>query len=132
MSKLISTNPARGYEEIGAVEISSETEVISKVAAAQKAKLSWKHTPLEERKSYFIKLLNLYKERGNAVAELQTKETGKPISQSLGDVEFDIDNIKAKLRLADECLTPKLLDESETQKNILYFEPHGVVAVIIP
>jgi len=63
MSKLISTNPARGYEEIGAVEISSETEVISKVAAAQKAKLSWKHTPLEERKSYFIKLLNLYRER---------------------------------------------------------------------
>ena len=50
---LISTNPARNYEIIGEVPISTKKEIISKVKKAKKAKLLWKETSLEGRIEYF-------------------------------------------------------------------------------
>jgi len=80
--KLISTNPAKNYETIGEVDISTETEIKEKVAEAQKAKLAWKETPIEKRISYFEKLMVVYKKRNEEIARLQTEEIGKPIKQS--------------------------------------------------
>jgi acyl-CoA reductase-like NAD-dependent aldehyde dehydrogenase len=132
MKKLISTNPAKNYEEIGSVTISTESEIKDKVAKANKAKLKWKQTSLEERKGYFKKFLEVYKKRDNEVAELQTKEMGKPITDSKVDVEGDIENVEGKIKMASECLSPQILDKTDTQKNVLYFEPLGTVTVIVP
>lgn len=132
LKKLISTNPARNYEKIDEVEISREEEIIEKVNKAQKAKLGWKEMSLEDRIPYFEKLMAVYKKRGEEVAEIQTKEVGKVIKESREDVEFDLFGIENNIRIAREVLKPEILDESETQKNILYFEPYGIMVVIVP
>ena len=40
--KLVSTNPARGYEVVGSVDVSTDEEIRSKVSLANKAELAWK------------------------------------------------------------------------------------------
>ncbi|MBN1162190.1 aldehyde dehydrogenase [Patescibacteria group bacterium] len=130
--KLISTNPAKNYEVIGEVSISTEEEIKDIVRKAQKAKLSWKETPVEKRIEYFETLLKIYEKHKDEVAELQSKEMGKPIRESKMDTEFDLAIIASNIKLAKEILQPKVLDETDTQRNVLYPEPHGVVAVIVP
>lgn len=66
------------------------------------------------------------------MATLITNEMGKPITQSLSDVADDVYNIQSKIKLAKKHLAPVILDQTPTQKNVLYYEPYGVVAVIVP
>ena len=42
MKELISTNPAKNYEVIGKVDVSTDEEIKDKVELANKAKLAWK------------------------------------------------------------------------------------------
>ncbi len=130
--KLVSTNPAKNYEAIGEVDISTEQEIKDKVGRAQKAKLVWKEMTVEKRISYFEKLMGVYKKRKEEVAQLQSMEMGKPIKESRDDVDFDLFTIENNIRIAREVLKPKVLDETESQRNVLYLEPHGVIAVIVP
>ncbi len=130
--KLISTNPARNYKIIGKVNISTKQEIKEKVNKAQKAKLTWKKTSLEKRIAYFKKLIPVYKKRKEEIAQIQTKETGKPINESREDVEFDLFAIENNIKIAKKILKPKILDKTKTQRNILYLEPLGVIAVITP
>jgi len=131
-NKLQSTNPAKGYEVIGEVDISTFDEIAEKVKLALKAKLMWKETPLKERLGYFNKLVKLVYDRKEELAKLQSEEMGKPITQSRHSVEGDIEWVNQKLLIAKECLSPIDLDASETQKTQLFHEPYGVAAVITP
>lgn len=130
--KLISTNPGRGYEKVGEVPISTSEEIQEKVAQARQAKQLWKEAPIEKRKSYFYNLIEIYQNRADEVAEMQTREVGKPIRQSREDVKFDIERLNHQLSIAADELAPEVVDESNTQKNVVYFEPYGVAASIVP
>ena len=129
---LVSTNPARGYEEIGRVRISTDAEIIEAVARAKNSRWKWQETSLKQRITHFKRLTAILQKRSRAMAELITLEVGKPITESLSDVEFDVANINSKIKLAPVCLAPEVLDRFDGQKNVLYYEPHGVVAVITP
>lgn len=132
MSTLTSTNPGRGYRVLGSVRISSESDIKQAVGQARKAAPLWKETPLEKRIEYVQKLSDVFKKRSREVAELQSNEVGKPITQSLDDVSGDIKNIANKIDLARDCLSPLLLDQTDGRKTMLYYEPYGVAAVITP
>lgn len=132
MSTLTSTNPGRGYDVLGSVEMSTESDIKQAVSHARKAASIWKETPLEKRIEYVKKLSDVYKKRSVEVATLQTKEVGKPITQSLDDVQGDIENIANKIDLARDCLAPHMLDQTDGRKTMLYYEPYGVAAVITP
>ena len=49
MTKLISTNPAKNYEVVGEVEISTDEEIAEKIADANKAKIVWKEMDIKKR-----------------------------------------------------------------------------------
>lgn len=84
MEKLRSTNPARGYEVIGEIEVTTPEEIAKAVNAAKKAFASWSRLPVEERVVYYEKLIKVYKKRADEIAEMQTKEVGKPITKQRG------------------------------------------------
>lgn len=132
MNKLQSTNPGKGYELVGEVEVTSLGGVKTAVVSAKEALKSWSQISLEERIFYFEKLVDVYTKRANEVAEIQTKEMGKPISQSRVDVEGDIARLKYLIKVAPQYLKPEIVDESETQVNTVFFEPYGVIAAIAP
>ena len=66
------------------------------------------------------------------MTNIQTQEVGKPITQSKENVKRDITRIKHNLLVAPQHLDPEIIDQSDTQINKVFFEPYGVVAVIIP
>ncbi|MDA2922014.1 aldehyde dehydrogenase family protein [Patescibacteria group bacterium AH-259-L07] len=132
MKKLQSTNPAKGYEVIGEVNETTLDEVVSAVRSAQKAFDPWRKFFVEERISYFNKLIEIYSKRADEMAHIQTQEVGKPITQSKENVERNIIWIKHKLLIAPQYLDPEIIDESDTQTNKVFFEPYGVVAAITP
>ncbi len=82
MTKLISTNPAKNYEIIGEVDISTEEDVKNVVTKARNATTQWQYLGVQGRIPYFEKFIELFNTKANELAELQTKETGKTISES--------------------------------------------------
>ena len=132
MKKLQSTNPAKGYEIIGEVNETTLDEVVLAVSNAQKAFNPWRGFSIEKRISYFNKLIKVYNKRADEMANIQTQEVGKPITQSKENVKRDITRIKHNLLVAPQHLDPEIIDQSDTQINKVFFEPYGVMAVIIP
>ena len=50
----------------------------------KEASLSWMRTPLEEKKTFFLKLKAVFQEKARKLAEMIARETGKPPLGSQG------------------------------------------------
>lgn len=129
---LISYNPSKENEQVGMIAMSTETDVAAAVAKAKKAYPAWRALSVAERCAYYERLIPVYEKRMHAIAEMQTREMGKPITQSRREAESNIDDIRAYMAMAEKYLTPDIVDETDTQKNTVYFDPFGVAAVILP
>jgi len=133
MSKeLISTNPAKGYEEVGRIAVSSQEEVENAVKKAREALPAWRALSAKERGEYFKKFLDIYKDRVEEVAELQTKEMGKSLSESLGECNGRAMALELNIDRSVRVLEPQVLDSYDTHQTELHFEPIGVVVAIAP
>lgn len=132
MAKLISTNPAKNYEVVGEVEISSDKDIAEKVKNAQEAKLIWKEFGVKKR----IDLLKpIYEElirRKEEFIELIISETGmtrKDVNTELNrysaDFKWFLDNGEASLK-------GEVTYEDDKTIHTVYYEPFGVSAVITP
>jgi acyl-CoA reductase-like NAD-dependent aldehyde dehydrogenase len=72
-------NPATG-EELWDVPIASEKDLNDAVEAAQKAFPAWRDTPIEKRKEYLMKFVDLWNQHTEEFTNLLCKESGKPVS----------------------------------------------------
>jgi len=129
---LISTNPAKGYEEVGRVLISTKEEIISAVKKAHEALPAWRALSVKDRGEYFQKFLDLYKKQVEKLAELQTKEMGKPITESLSECNGRVATLELNIERSIKALESQVLDVYDTYQTELHFEPHGVVVAIAP
>lgn len=132
MPKLISTNPAKNYEEIGSVEISTLAEIKSKVQAARKAQEKWGEIGVEKRIALLKPILAEFKKQKRELADIITKEIGKPITQSLEDIDFDVDYFEWFLDNGAKILKPEVTSEDKESIHTINYEPIGVVAAIVP
>lgn len=133
MSKYtISTNPARNYEEIKKVKTSTPEDVSAAVADAKLAFEMWNDLGVEGRRPYFEKFLEVYKTKIDAIAELQTKEMGKPLSSSKEEVESVVGWLENQLTIAPEMLGPEVVDSYDDYEIVVYREPFGLVGAVAP
>ncbi len=132
MPELISTNPARGYEEVGRVTVSTEADIKNAVQKARLALPAWKALSPKERGAYFQKFLAIYREHVDELATLQTKEMGKPITQSLGECNGRGATLELNIERSIKILEPQILDVYDEYQTEMHFEPYGVVAAIAP
>lgn len=130
--ELISTNPAKGYEEVGRIAVSSPEEIKEAIEMAHKALPAWRALSAKERGAYFQKFLDLYKDRVEELAELQTKEMGKPISESLSECNGRGASLELNIERSIRVLESQVLDSYDTHQTELHFEPIGVAAAIAP
>ncbi len=130
--ELISTNPAKGYEEVGRINTSTEEEIACAVKKAHEAFPAWRDLSVSKRGEYFEKLAVLFETNTEAIALMQTREMGKPIQDSRKEVAARAPYIRHNIELAEKMLKPDLVDEDDTQATTVYFEPFGVVAAITP
>ncbi len=132
MKKIISTNPAKNYEIIGEVDVSSDEEIIQKVALANKAKLKWKELGVKKRIEILAPLYGKFEAKKDEFAALITKEMGKPITQSKGEVQEVVSDIKWFLENGEKALSNEITYEDKESLHQIVYEPFGVAAVITP
>ncbi len=127
---LVSRNPYTG-EVIKEFEPMSLGECVQKIQKSRKAFRYWEKTPVRERTGYFRAVSQRLREQQRAFAETITREMGKPIGQSLAEIEkcaWLLDHF------ADNAA--KFLEEepvkTDALRSYVAFEPLGIILGIMP
>ncbi|MDP3093863.1 MAG: aldehyde dehydrogenase family protein [bacterium] len=132
MVKLTSTNPAKNYEIVGSINISTAEEIEKKVTAAQKVKTAWKKLGIAKRTKLLWPVHERLLKGRKEIRDIVIKETGK----AKDDVESEMDRYAKTFRWFLENGEKSLADEItyEDGKSVhkIIYEPLGVTAVIIP
>ncbi|HTB48505.1 MAG TPA: aldehyde dehydrogenase family protein [Verrucomicrobiae bacterium] len=132
MSELVSTNPADNYAVVGQVTISDETDIYTKVAAANQAKTAWKALGVEPRIALLEPIRDEFQKRTGEIAELISRETGKPIVESVSEAEDYVEEITWFLENGPKALANEITHEDDESLHEVVYEPYGVAAAIAP
>ncbi len=84
-------NPADRDDLIGRFPASGPEDVARAVASAQRGFERWKRTPAPARGDVLRRVGDLLAARKEALADLMTREMGKPLAETRGDVQEGID-----------------------------------------
>lgn len=130
MSTLESINPLDG-SLVGAVEVTPEKEVPRLVERARKAQPEWAALGMEGRAELLRRAAEGFQARSQELAELITREMGKPVRESLGEVRGIAAGIQGELEEMGEALAPEHV-ESGGVSSTIHRDPLGVCAAITP
>lgn len=106
-------------------------EIIEKVNIAQKRFENWKDVPYAERKSLMLKASEVLLNKKNEYAEILTLEMGKPIKQSVSEVEKCAWVCKYYAENAEDILSKEII-ETDASLSYVQFDPIGVVLAVMP
>ncbi len=125
-------NPANFEDLLGTFPLSSREELRAAVEAAGRAFPAWRDTPAPVRGKLLLRAAQIMSERKDELARLLTREEGKILSESLGEVQRTI-NILEFTAGEGRRLTGETMP-SELAKNFSYTirQPLGVVGLITP
>ncbi|MCC3356809.1 NAD-dependent succinate-semialdehyde dehydrogenase [Bacillus sp. REN16] len=130
-AKLEVVNPAT-KEIIDTVPVVGKTETLAAIESAREAFKSWKKTTFTERVVYLQKAADLLREQREELAQLITKENGKPLRDSRSEVDSGIAFIDWYAEEAKRVYGD-VLPASEQNKHLLVIrQPVGVCAAITP
>ncbi|MFH7026705.1 MAG: aldehyde dehydrogenase family protein [Heteroscytonema crispum UTEX LB 1556] len=88
---LESRNPANNSEVVATFPRSATDDVDKAVAAARKAYKSWRKVPAPARAEYIFRVGELLLQYKEELAQLISREMGKPLTEARGDVQEGID-----------------------------------------
>ena len=131
MSNTIETiNPSTG-KVIATYNSMTSEEVSQKTKNSRIAFENWRKIDISERCTYMRRLGRIMKKNKEDYAKLITEEMGKPIRQSLAEIDkcawvCDYYSEHAESFLRDELIP------TEFRKSFVSFEPLGVIACIMP
>jgi betaine-aldehyde dehydrogenase len=127
--RFASVNPATG-EVLGHVTVAGATEINAAVSAAMRAQLGWAAMTGAERARVLRRAADLLRSRNQELAELETKDTGKPLQETrIVDVASGADCFEYFAGLA-QSLSGEHLDLGPHAFGYTRREPLGVVAGI--
>src|SRR5579883_1883899 len=128
----ISTNPARTSEVIGHYQKSNAADLEEAVEAAAQAQPSWEAMPAPARGEILYRTARLLEERQEELAQLMTREMGKILKETRGDVQVAIDVAKfmaGEGRRAEGETLPSALPD---KLCLTLRHPLGIVGIITP
>ncbi|HEU4618770.1 MAG TPA: aldehyde dehydrogenase family protein [Gammaproteobacteria bacterium] len=99
------------------------------VRAARAAFLQWRNTSYEERAGLIKRLAAALRERSHALGELLTREQGKPLAQSIAEIERGAGQSEGMISI--EIPVETLVDDKDRHIE-LHYRPLGVVGIITP
>ena len=127
---IVSTDPSTG-EVVWAGRAAGEAEIDAAVAAARRAAGDWAAASLDQRFAVLERFAGQLKANRQALAELISREIGKPLWESLTEVDAMI----AKEAISRDALLKRRHDEviqTAAGTGATRFKPHGIVAVFGP
>jgi succinate-semialdehyde dehydrogenase/glutarate-semialdehyde dehydrogenase len=128
--KFKSVNPATG-ELLEEFDFATEEEASETIAGARSAFQLWKKKDVSERARYLVKVAEKLTESKPDLAKVITLEMGKPIKESLAEVEKCAWALYYFASNAKEMLEDEII-KTESSKSYVTFEPLGTVFAIMP
>lgn len=127
---MISINPYTN-QTIAKYDELTDFAIKDKLFNSQIAYKKWKNTNFKERASLMQKLSDVLLKDKNELANLMTIEIGKPIKQSIAEIEKCAWVCRYYAEISEFTLKNKFI-ETDASKSFVKYEPLGVVLAIMP
>lgn len=124
-------NPATA-QVLAKVPLSTVSEVDQAAQAAAAAFHRWRRTPPTERVQYLFRLKYLLEENFDELVRTTTKECGKTLAESGGELQRAIENVEVACGIPTLMQGYNLEDVASGIDEIMIRQPVGVAAVIAP
>ncbi len=125
-----SINPANG-QMIEAFEPFTAAQIDSTLARAHQTYRHWRTTAFDERSALLRRVATVLRAQKAELARVATLEMGKPISESLAEVEKCAWNCDYYAENAETFLAPESV-ATNAAESYIEFTPIGVVLAIMP
>jgi acyl-CoA reductase-like NAD-dependent aldehyde dehydrogenase len=127
---LTSTNPAELKDVVAEVSLASSAQLLQAFQAATDAQKAWAATPPPVRGKVIASIGRLVEANKTALAELVTREVGKPMAESLGEVQEIIDTCDFFLGEGRRLYGQTVPSEMRDKQLFTFRVPVGVAAII--
>jgi acyl-CoA reductase-like NAD-dependent aldehyde dehydrogenase len=127
-----STNPARTSEIIGYFQKSTVADLEEAITAARTAQPAWAATPAPVRGEILLRTALLLQQHQEELATLMTREMGKVLKETRGDVQTAIDVAKYVAGDGRRAEGETLPSAFPNKFNMTLRQPLGIVGIITP
>ncbi len=131
MTNKITTIDPYNNTELKEYHLHSKKDIDRILKTSNDRQKEWKKVSIKKRCELILNLAQVLEENKNEYAELMTLEMGKPIKQSIAEIEkcetlCDFYAINAESFLADELI------ETDADESFISFDPLGCILGIMP
>ncbi len=127
---LSSISPADG-RLLAEYEETTESEVLHHIETAAALQRQWETTSLAERAEPMRRMADLLDAHRDEIALLMTDEMGKPLAQSLAEVDKSAWGCRHYADNAERILQPDHI-EADRAKSYVAYRPLGVILAVMP
>lgn len=125
-------NPANWDEILGTFPLSTKADVDRAAKAAEEAYKEWRLVPAPERGNMIRKAGDLLSQRKEELARIMTREMGKPLVETRGDVQEAIDTAYYCGTEGRRLFGINAPSELRNKLNLSFRMPVGVCGLITP
>ena len=127
---LTSTNPAQLDEVVAEVALADAATFVDACAAARAAQKEWAKVPAPARGRVIAQVGRLFESNKEALSQLVTREVGKPIAESRGEVQEIIDTCDFFIGEGRRLYGQTVPSEMPDKQLFTFRTPVGVAAII--
>src|SRR5215204_2050490 len=128
--RLISTNPAKLDDVVAEVALADAATFVDACAAARAAQREWAKVPAPARGRVIAQVGRLFESNKEALSQLVTREVGKPIAESRGEVQEIIDTCDFFIGEGRRLYGQTVPSEMPDKQLFTFRTPVGVAAII--
>ncbi len=125
-----SVNPAHLSDVVAEVSLASADQLLSAFRAAAAAQPAWAATPAPVRGRVIAQVGRLVEANKQALAELVTREVGKPMAEALGEVQEIVDTCDFFLGEGRRLYGQTVPSEMRDKQLFTFRVPVGVAGII--
>jgi len=125
-------NPADTRDVIGRFPLSDASDVARAVASAKRGFQQWRRTPAPARGDVLRRVGDLLAARKEEIADLMTREMGKPLAETRGDMQEGIDTAYYAATEGRRLFGHTVPSELANKWAMSFRRPIGVAGLITP
>jgi alpha-ketoglutaric semialdehyde dehydrogenase len=125
-------NPADTRDLIGRFPLSNPSDVDRAVASAMRGFERWRRTPAPARGDVLRRIGDLLVQRKEEIADLMTREMGKPLTETRGDVQEGIDTAYYAATMGRQLAGRTVPSEMPDKWAMSFRRPIGVAGIVTP
>lgn len=129
-NSIITSNPYN-QKELKTYNYHTDNELKIILNNAQNTFENWKTKEIKERTNLLQNLANILEDKKETYAKLMTEEMGKPISQSIAEIEKCVWLCDFYITNAEDFLADSII-ETDAKESFISYDPLGVVLAVMP